>query len=326
MSRRRHATGNQAGPIADTRRSEAVRPQLGDRIQFHCGACEHSADATYKLDRDGFPGWMIGSHTDRCPGRGACLRAVADWLNAPSAAVFKRDPRPWLAPVAEILARRVGEPEPLPSLSMIQGWQSRLISNHELCNHLTQVRGLTRETIDRYQLGYGDSYWRGCPLALKFPVFTDDGDALIGLKERFWPELWRIGGEDRKSRTLGGRQSLLYPDLPRGGVLLVAGELDALAARQHGASYVVTATCGASLPNHLVPALAERPVAVAYDVGEEDAAERTVAKLRAARSNAWVVRLERLGLGPGGDLNDYFSNGGTARELATLIRRENPRS
>jgi DNA primase len=247
------------------------------------------------------------------------LRAIAEWVGAPSASALKTDPRPWLAQVAEFTTQREGDPEPLPSTpGDIEGWQSRLLSQDapEALEYLTRERGLTVETIAKYHLG-----WDGDEQTLTLPVYDSAGE-LVNVRRR------RLGpGEP--FRGLRGRGSQLYPDLPPDdedgvarGALLVAGEFDALAARQHGAGYVVTTTCGASLPDHLAAELAGRSVAVAYDVGEDAAAARTVAKLCLFGCASWVVRLELLGLPPGGDLNDYFRNRGTARELANLIRRE----
>jgi hypothetical protein len=104
--------------------------------------------------------------------------------------------------------------------------------------------------------------------------------------------------------------------------LLCAGTFDGLIALEQGNFPAISASCGAKLPEHLVPDLAGRKVAVAYDVGEEAAAERTVEILLAAGTEAWVVHLEELGLPDKGDLNDYFRRGGKAGELADLIRRD----
>jgi hypothetical protein len=299
-------------------RFELAPPQVGKRIVFHCSVCGHEADATY-IEKYGRREWAIGSRVDRCPGRGECLRAIAEWLRAPSAAAFKTDPRPWLAQVAEFTTQREGDAESLPSTGYIEGWHSRLLATAHPFEYLTCERGLTVETIARYQLG-----WDGDEHTLTLPVYDSAGE-LVNVRRR------RVGpGEP--FRGLRGRGSQLYPDVPPGGILLAAGEFDVLAARQHGAGCpewsggVVTTTCGASLPDHLAAELAGRSVAVAYDVGEEAAAERTVAKLRSLACESWVVRLELLGLPPGGDLNDFFRDRGTARELAHLIRRERGRS
>ena len=103
-------------------------------------------------------------------------------------------------------------------------------------------------------------------------------------------------------------------------VLLVAGFFDGFVGRQSSAPAI--STIGANLPLHLVSDLAGRRVAVAYDVGEEDASEATVARLRRADCEAWVVRLGKLGLPPGGDLSDWYLGGGTTAALLRLIRVE----
>lgn len=289
-----------------------LEPRRGERIAFYCSPCGHDADAVY-TDKYGRPEWLIGSRVDRCPRGGACLRAVAEWLGAPSASALKTDPRPYLRSVASFVVTREGEPESLPSEGYVSGWHSRLLSTRKPFDYLTRERGLTLETITRYRLG-----WNSDEQTLTLPVH-DAGGELVNLRRR------RLGpGEP--FRGLRARGSQLYPDLPPGGVLLVAGELDALSARQGGAGYVVTTTCGAWLPDHLTAELAGRSVAVAYDVGEEAAAERTAAQLHSFRCESWIVRLGLLGLPLGGDLNDYYRGGGTTRDLASLIRRERRRA
>jgi hypothetical protein len=192
----------------------------------------------------------------------------------------------------------------------MSGWQSALLSLDEPLGYLVDERGLAVETVKRYGLGWDRDEGR-----LIVPVY-EGGELVNVLRRRLRP------GEN--FHGLRSRGSQLYPDLPpsSAGVLLVAGIFDVLSARQARAHWVVTTTVGDKLPDRLVPPLAGRPVAVAYDVGEEVPAAATVAKLRAVGSEAWVVRLGFLGLPPGGDLNDYYRDGGTTRDLAHLIRRE----
>jgi hypothetical protein len=103
-------------------------------------------------------------------------------------------------------------------------------------------------------------------------------------------------------------------------VLLVAGFLDAFAARQR--RFPAVSAVGTNLPDHLLPDLDGRTVAVAFDVGEEAAAARVVAKLDAARIPAFSVHLSKLGLPEGGDLAAYFAHSGSPRRLQRLINRE----
>jgi hypothetical protein len=190
---------------------------------------------------------------------------------------------------------------------MVDGWHSRLMATDEPLGYLCQKRGLRASTLGRYRLG-----WDG--EAFTLPVFGPGGKLVNLRRRRLAPLAKPIG--------LRGRGSQLYPDVPAGrGVLLLAGEFDALLARQKGLPFAVTTTCGTQLPEHLIRALAGRLVAVAYDVGEEAEAEKTVGKLRAADCQAWVVRLELPRSGD--DLTDWFvTYRRTRRDFFELIRRE----
>jgi hypothetical protein len=205
----------------------------------------------------------------------------------------------------------------------VAGWCSALFSNGDALSYLLG-RGLSEATISTYKLG-----WNQNEKLLTLPVYAAEGE-LVNVRRRSL-------ASGAKFRGLFGHGSQLYPDVPwRGPILLLAGEFDALIGRQHGLP-AVTSTCGSALPDSLAPELAGRRVAVAYDVGEESAAKRTVAKLRSVGSLAWVVRLQLLRwrtpgtarrkyLPIGGDLNDYFLAGGDADALLDLIRREGQRT
>lgn len=196
-----------------------------------------------------------------------------------------------------------------PSLGTVGGFHSALLSNPEALAYL-ETRGLTGETIERYELGYDrDSN------AIVVPVWDEKGE-LDNLRRRFLnPKA------NPKILGLAGRLSQLYPDVPSGDLLLVAGEFDALVGRQMGLP-TVTTTCGSTLPAHLADRLAERLVYVIYDVGEDLAAESTAEELRALGSEAVVVHLALLGLPEKGDLNDFYRLGGTAEQIKALRRRE----
>jgi hypothetical protein len=172
--------------------------------------------------------------------------------------------------------------------------------------YLLCERGLKLDTISEYKLG-----WDADANTLTLPVYA--AGALANLRRR------RLGPRE-SFRGLYGRGSQLYPPVPAtGGILLVAGEFDALIGRRHGLP-AVTATCGASLPDHLAHFLAGRSVHVMYDVGEEAQATRTVTTLHAAGANARIVPLDLPD--DGDDLSDWFVKyGRTRNQLMSLIRR-----
>src|SRR4051794_22170678 len=54
-------------------------PVLGTRIEYREDCCSAAGDATY-TDKLGYPDWLIGSRSTRCPGGGACLSRLGDAL------------------------------------------------------------------------------------------------------------------------------------------------------------------------------------------------------------------------------------------------------
>jgi hypothetical protein len=197
-----------------------------------------------------------------------------------------------------------------PSQAQVDGFHAALLSSPKALSYLNEKRGLTVETIRRFQLGYGID-----KDAVGWPVWDENGE-LDSYR-------WRFLNKDAEPKIMGmaGRPAQLYPDVPAtGGLLLVAGEFDALVGRQMGLP-TVTTTCGTTLPAHLAPRLAGRIVFTMYDVGESRAAKRTTARLRDLGSQAAVVHLALLGLPNKGDLNDFFLQGGTAEEIKALCRR-----
>jgi DNA primase len=189
-------------------------------------------------------------------------------------------------------------------------WRAALLASPSALSYLVEQRGLTLETIERYGLGYDVE-----SNAITFPV-RDEAGELVNLRRRYLAP-----DADPPIRGLA-RPASLYPDVPAsGGLLLVAGEFDALTGRQLDLP-TITTTCGAALPDHLAPQLAGRMVYVMHDVGEERAAERTAGKLLALGSQAFVVRLRLLGLPDKSDLNDFYTQGGTAQQIRALCHRE----
>lgn len=246
----------------------------------------------------------------RCPEvKGEYLRALADALGLPpgSASALLSDPPRYLGPPAKA-GPRSGWTELLPSEARIAAWAARLERSERPYHYLARDRGLSAETARRYELG-----WDGA--AITIPV-RDASSRLINLRRRQLEP-----GAKPKIRGLGGRGTQIYPAPPSSGrLLLCAGEFDALIARQHGLA-AVTTTCGATLPDALVPHLrpAGRRITVAYDVGEEAKAELTAAKLKAAGARVRVAVLPLAATGA--DLTDWFvKEGRTVEELREVLR------
>lgn len=315
----RPSLNHEAGPALQP-------PVLGERIVFECEACDHEADATYKRDRDGVARWMIGSHVDRCLRGRECLANVAAWLSDVMnvdvrPADLLDDPRPYLA----TLDLRAGPtPMRIESPRSDEEWRE-LRRDLLLARRAANARRYVRSRgIDPRQHDLGFTIRRGYEAIIARccvggEVVTEafrwygrrpperDQDDLLSLDPAIQSRTGWIGA----------------PVPSRGLVVLTAGFFDGFSGRQLGLPTV--STVGTSLPDHLLANIAGRRVAVTYDVGEDDAAERTAEKINAAGGTAWVVRLaklKRLELPPKGDLNDALRLGITRDELCELIKRE----
>jgi hypothetical protein len=277
--------------------------------QYACPVC----DGTLYIN------WRIGQWSQRPEPFYHCFSCANDYSNAEyNAELRARNIWPYRIKQGDFSqlgpplgrSRRRAEPQPPPTEASVDGWCSGLLASPEGLRYLIQERGLTLETIQRYELGYDQDRH-----AITFPVRDEDGE-LVNVRRRFL-------APDADPKVIGlARPAVLYPDVPpEGGLLLVAGEIDALMGRQNGLP-TVTTTCGTALPDHLAQQLARRKVFAMYDVGEEAAAARTVAKLRALGSPATVVELGALGLPAKADLSDFYCQGGKTWRLRALIRRQ----
>jgi hypothetical protein len=293
--------------------SAAVGRDTVRRFTYKCPLCGRGdADATYKPGRDGQWRWFVGCWA--CPSE-EYLPAVAEAVGAPGGGELRDDPTRWLGHLAHNGTRSRRPPAALPTEGDLRRWRRRLRLNRDALDYLRDERGLNRRTISRYGIGYGSglSPWPEVD-GFVFPV-RDEAGALVNVKRRFWPDVPWSGGRPAKSPVLPGRGCQLYPKVPpRGRLLLVEGEFDALLARQHGLP-AITTTCGKTLPDELAERLAGRRVVVVYDVGAEADADRTVAKLgRSARAVALRLPRER------DDITDWFvTYGRSANALRALV-------
>lgn len=150
------------------------------------------------------------------------------------------------------------------------------------------------------------------------PVFR--GGRLVMVRRRFWPDT-PASSNGKPIKMVGPRNTPaeLYPEVPPGRTLIVCeGEFDALLLRQKGLP-AVTSTASTSWKPEWDVHTRDRRVAVLYDSGSLDLAERRAAELVAAgAAHAWAVD---LGLGHGEDVTDWFITYGRSRaELCELVR------
>jgi hypothetical protein len=310
-------TAGRVPDVSDRSGNKLAAPVLGDRIEYECrgGGEAHQADAAYRIDKyTKRPRWFIGSFSTRCSRGAECLRRICEWLAELgieiTAEQLLNDPRPALL-AAGAKGRRQGErpPPPLPGLGFISGWHSRLLEQQNVAalNYLLG-RGVSLEVIKRFRIG-----WDGHRLT--FPMrrgLLKTREPRDGANMKCWP------GKDRDWP--------LYPEVPRdvGWVLLVAGELDALAGISAGLP-AVSVTLGASAwPDTWTQELkdADVRVLVCFDLNETVLARRRVKELRQAGIRARQLDLRNLGLTEAkGDLSDYLNGGGDPKRIKPPGRR-----
>lgn len=222
----------------------------------------------------------------------------------------------------------VSRPWRLPSDAQFAEWSKRLLERPERIEWLTEVRGISHDMIEHYQIGWDDTRRRWT-----FPIFEWPNASSPFLDpiivNALWYPLDPMADGRRKMCCWGGWPTDLYPGPPRTPKVIVAeGPLDALVSMSHGIS-AVSGTTGAS---HWEPSwtssFAGLDVVVAYDC---DDAGRKGARAMAAELASVAKRVTVIDLDPtqheGYDLTDWFGDGRTIDELLSMIRhtRRKPR-
>jgi DNA primase len=204
------------------------------------------------------------------------------------------------------VARR---PAPLPTDAEIARWRGALRGSPASA-YLTGQRGLSANTINRYELG-----WNGNQITL--PI--RDAEGLIVNVRR------RALGPGQPFKGLVGRGSQLFPAsalAKSGPIAICEGEFDAMLLNQGGFA-AVTSTAGAGHWNpEWTPLLSGRVVAVIYDVDAENKAAQRAAEFREAGVLAFVVPLSRIGLSGNDDVSDVVvREGWTVADLKRYVAK-----
>lgn len=143
----------------------------------------------------------------------------------------------WEASPGDLGRTRQRRRQPLPSVGVVVGCHDGLLSNSDRLTYLTDERGLTADTIERFKIG-----WHPDKEAYTIPMYDEHGE-LVNMK------YYRPDGDPKMWGVTGHNEARLYP-LPefagdeRDEVVFCEGELDALVARQEGLN-AVTVTGGA---------------------------------------------------------------------------------
>jgi hypothetical protein len=278
--------------------------QLFARLTGTCPVCEKDG----KLDVTRRPrGWWIGCWVC-CPPdappdeKREYLEALKLVTGARGDQLLGNAPEhlaPWLERPAHASVRSAEQVDE----ETVQQYR-RALPGSAGCEYLTERRGLTPETIERFELGYEWNF--GEADAITIPVRNEAGE-LANLRRRYL-----ASDADPKMTGLPRRPAALYPlavlvQDPR-ALVVCEGELDALLLNQHGIA-AVTSTAGTTWKPEWNRYAAGRRVAVLYDAGAAsyERAERRAAELVAAGAReAWPVDLTLVGFAKGEDVGDWF--------------------
>ena len=282
----------------------AVEKQRRTHWQSQCPNPEHpDSEASLCIDVKPYHGFGPMNAVIRCPVCGWKGSDVCQALGLPVRILFGNHER----------YRYSDRPTCTAPLSedLLRSHRKALQESPKRLAYLHEHRGLTLATIERFELGYDDDFYR-----YMLPV-RDARRQLVNFR-RYRPD----AETDKMINAAGHGRPRLYP-LPLRPrwpwLLVVEGEWDALLARQHHLP-AVTGTEGAGTwEDSWSRSLAGRKVAFAFDcdkAGREgaDKAAKAVAKVAAA------VKVVDLGLGEGEDVSDWFLKyGRSSKDLRELI-------
>lgn len=145
----------------------------------------------------------------------------------------------FVASVTDIRSKRRRGAQPLPTAATVAGWSSALLSDAKRLGDLFRRRGITRETVEDFALG-----WDKDEEAYTIP-FAENGQ-LVNVKH------YRLDMQDHDKKmfgVVGHNEARLYPEPPDPSldeVLVLEGEMDTILARQFGFN-AVTGSGGAKV-------------------------------------------------------------------------------
>jgi hypothetical protein len=185
-----------------------------------------------------------------------------------------------------------------------------LHGNKALMEYLTNQRGLTEETIDKYDLAFsGDG--------IMYPV--------IVYQQLCDVRTYQPDGKP-KIRSRSGASPLLFPfdhwRVDSRPTLLVAGENDCLLTRQNGFNALTVTAGEGSFPKIFVKLFRDKKIYICYDCDEagRNAARRVAFFLREAGADVYIIDLGLPGTKEDKDLTDFFlKHNKSADDLQTVI-------
>jgi cell fate (sporulation/competence/biofilm development) regulator YlbF (YheA/YmcA/DUF963 family) len=203
----------------------------------------------------------------------------------------------------------------LPREELLEGYVDALLASRQHLRVMREKRGLTRETIEEFQLG-----WDG----ERFTIPVRDADGNLLNVRRYNPSA-RQAKDKMKSWAVGtGSRQLFGADILAKSetVIITEGEMDCIIGRQHGLP-TISHTAGAGAWDERWNERFEgKIVYVCYDC--DDAGRRGARRVaRSLEMFAKQVHIIALPLkGNGDDLTNYFVDQGyTASDFFTLMKQ-----
>jgi hypothetical protein len=215
----------------------------------------------------------------------------------------------------------------LPDPARMEGWEQRLLSNEGVLEYLETRRGISMETIQRYNIG-----WDGTRITL--PV-RDDAGVVQNIRcysNTLEPKIINWPGHGSPPRLYPMEVLLRDPKV----IFVCEGEFDALLGNQQGIA-CVTATAGAKQLGRWRgswdPWFRQKVVFICTDRDRDGelAARRIAKKLEKVARRISIVELP-FEMGTGKDLSDFILDGGSVSDLRKkfgkrpkAVRRAAPR-
>lgn len=125
-----------------------------------------------------------------------------------------------------------------PSTEMVEGFITALNENTQAFDYLNITRGLTRETIEWFKLGYNES-----KNAISIPIYKRG--ELVNIKYRYLnPKAPIKYSQEKGAEVWLFNEQGLDKAKEKGGILIVEGEIDAMTAWQNGFKNVISPASG----------------------------------------------------------------------------------
>lgn len=211
-----------------------------------------------------------------------------------------------------------GKPKEIITEATVDGWAAALLSNKPALEALKNKRGLTTQTIKRYEIG-----WDGRVYTL--PI-RDMAGVIVNVRR------YDINvGPDSERRKIWSVEGMgtptLYPvdQLERDTILVCEGEFDALVAIQNGIPAITRTGTADHWKAEWSQLFRGKRVYVCHDMDEkgQHGNDRVVASLRGKTISTTVVKLPyAVGEKHGEDISDFFVRDGHSKEDFIQLTRE----